>query len=195
MSRSLYPNLLSAPNRSNRVSPLETALRYCMSGGCLRLGDVCGCVCARARFSGIFGCLLLICLMSLLCACAIRAGSVPATNFWGTGLLDARWLLLRFGGASLNGGVLELLGTKVPESVSSGVRGSLSQDTQPPLTPRQAWTTEVDCQTPARRAGPNFCSTGPALWEFFRKSAVLQEKRPWRTGEKVAKIQTLLFLP
>ena len=28
---------------------------------------------------------------------------------------------------------------------------------------------------------------------FFRKSAVLQGKRPWRTGEKVAKIQVLLF--
>ena len=36
---------------------------------------------------------------------------------------------------------------------------------------------------------------GSALWEFFRKSAVLQGKRPWRTGEKVARIQILLFSP
>ena len=47
----------------------------------------------------------------------------------------------------------------------------------------------------SRRTNPNSCSTGPALWEFFRKSAVLQGKRPWRTGEKVAKIQILLCLP
>ena len=50
----------------------------------------------------------------------------------------------------------------------------LSQGTQPPLT----WTTEVECQTPARSTSPNSCSTGPALWRFFRKSAVLQGKRP-----------------
>ena len=37
---------------------------------------------------------------------------------------------------------------------------------------------------PARSTSPNSCSTGPALWEFFRKSAVLQGKRPWRTGKR-----------
>ena len=41
----------------------------------------------------------------------------------------------------------------------------------------RAWTTEVECQTPARSTSPNSCSTGPALWEFFRKSAVRQGKR------------------
>ena len=72
----------------------------------------------------------------------------------------------------------------------------MSQDTQPPLTPKAGLgTTEVECQTPARSTSPNSCSTGPALWEFFRKSAVLQGKTPWRTGKKVAKIQVLLFLP
>ena len=68
-----------------------------------------------------------------------------------------------------------------------------SQDTQPPLTP--SWTTGVECRTPARSTSPNSCSTGPALWEFFRKSAALQGKRPWRTGEKVGKTQILLILP
>ena len=58
-----------------------------------------------------------------------------------------------------------------------------------------AWTTEVECQAPARSTSPNSCSTGPALWEFFRKRAVLQGRRPWHTGESVAKIQILLFLP
>ena len=41
----------------------------------------------------------------------------------------------------------------------------------------KVWTTEVECQTPARSTSPNSCSTGPALWEFFRKTAVLQEKK------------------
>ena len=57
------------------------------------------------------------------------------------------------------------------------------------------WTTEAECQTPARSTNPNSCSTGLALWEFFRKSAVLEGKRPWHTGEKVAKIQILFLLP
>ena len=35
-----------------------------------------------------------------------------------------------------------------------------------------------------RSTSPHSCSTGPALWEFFRKSAVLQGKRPWRTGKR-----------
>ena len=69
----------------------------------------------------------------------------------------------------------------------------VSQVTQPPFTPTQARTTEVDCQTPARSTSPNSCSTGSVLWEFFRKSAVLQGKVPCRTGEKVAKIQILFF--
>ena len=43
---------------------------------------------------------------------------------------------------------------------------------RPPLTPSRAWTTEVECQTPAHSTNPNSCSTGPALWEFSRKSAV-----------------------
>ena len=64
-----------------------------------------------------------------------------------------------------------------------------------PQPQRRAWTTEVECQTPARSTSPDSCSTGSALWEFFRKSAVLQGKRPWRTGETVAKIQILPFLP
>ena len=33
------------------------------------------------------------------------------------------------------------------------------------------WTTEVECQLPARSTSPNSCSTGLALWEFFRKKA------------------------
>ena len=57
--------------------------------------------------------------------------------------------------------------------------------TQPPLTPRKRFRRQPVVQA----------RTGPALWEFFRKSAVLQGKRPWRTGEKVVKIQILLFLP
>ena len=40
---------------------------------------------------------------------------------------------------------------------------------------------------PVRSTSPNSCSTGPALWEFFRKSAALQGKSPWRTGEKMTK--------
>ena len=59
----------------------------------------------------------------------------------------------------------------------------------------RAWTTEVECQTPAHSTNPNSCSKRLALFEFFRKSAILQGKRPWRTGGKVAKIQILLFLP
>ena len=49
--------------------------------------------------------------------------SASHTQFWSTNLLDARCLLLRLGGGSLGGGVLGLLGTKVPQSVSPGVRG------------------------------------------------------------------------
>ena len=57
-----------------------------------------------------------------------------------------------------------------------------SQDMQPPQG--RSWTTEVECQTPARSTNPNSWSPGPALWEFFRKSAVLQGKRPWRAGKR-----------
>ena len=39
------------------------------------------------------------------------------------------------------------------------------------------------CQTPARSTSPNSCSTGPALWEFFRKNAVLQGKSPGVQGK------------
>ena len=68
----------------------------------------------------------------------------------------------------------------------------------PPLTQklhtrRRAWRTEVELWTPARSTNPNSCSTGPALWEIYRKSAVLQGKRHWRTGEKVAKALRLGF--
>ena len=54
-----------------------------------------------------------------------------------------------------------------------------SQDAQPPLPPRRG----LDYRGRVPDASPNSCSTGPALWEFFRKSAVLQGKRPWRTGK------------
>ena len=58
-----------------------------------------------------------------------------------------------------------------------------SQDTQPPLTPRQGmYYREVECQTPACSTTPNSCSTGSALWEFFRTSAALQGKWPWQGG-------------
>ena len=38
------------------------------------------------------------------------------------------------------------------------------------------WTTEVECQTPARSTSSNSCSTGPALWDFFRKVLYSREK-------------------
>ena len=37
------------------------------------------------------------------------------------------------------------------------------------------------------------CSTGPALWKIYRKSAVLQGKSPWRTGEKWPKYRSIFF--
>ena len=42
----------------------------------------------------------------------------------------------------------------------------------------------VECRTPARSTNPNSCSTGPALWEFFRKSAVVQGKGPGVQGKR-----------
>ena len=43
----------------------------------------------------------------------------------------------------------------------------------------------TDCKDPrsvGKGLGANSCSTGPALGELYRKSAVLQGKSPWRTG-------------
>ena len=51
---------------------------------------------------------------------------------------------------------------------------------------RAAWSTEVEGRTQARSTNPNSCSTRPALWEIYRKSTVLQGKRPRHTAEKVA---------
>ena len=51
-----------------------------------------------------------------------------------------------------------------------------SQDTQPPLTPSQGLGLQ------RQSTGPNSCSTGPALWKLFRKSAVLQGKGPGVQG-------------
>ena len=73
----------------------------------------------------------------------------------------------------------------------------LSQDTQPSLTPTQGLESRgrVPDARP-RSTNPNSCSRGPALWEFFRKKKKRTTgKRPWNTGEKVAKMHILLFLP
>ena len=48
----------------------------------------------------------------------------------------------------------------------------------------RAWTTEVECQTPARSTSPTSCSTGPALWEFFRKVLNYREKAPGVQGKR-----------
>ena len=37
---------------------------------------------------------------------------------------------------------------------------------------------------PARSTNPNSCSTGPALWEFFKKSAYYREKGPGVQGKR-----------
>ena len=68
-----------------------------------------------------------------------------------------------------------------------GVAVKFSCNNATTLNPKAGLEYRGRVPTPARCTSPNSCSTGPALWEFFRKSAVLQGKRPWRTGEKVAK--------
>ena len=73
------------------------------------------------------------------------------------------------------------------QMITQTIRNVIFVNTQPPLTPAQGLDYRVECQTPAR-------STNQTLWEFFRKSAVLQGKGPWRTlsGEKLSKYRYCL---
>ena len=50
---------------------------------------------------------------------------------------------------------------------------------------RGLWNREVECQTPARSTSPNSCSTGLALWEFFRKKVpYYRAKAPDAQGKR-----------